>query len=122
MAQLRVTVKDPDAKKVGRVFSNKAIELALASYPGFFTTSPPEAETAYGVYWPALVPAQLVAQAVVLEDGRRIEVVEPPRQPAAREVSEPGDGRVPDLGPTPRLPLPTGFGARSRDNGGTDTV
>src|SRR5439155_243877 len=46
MAQLRVTVKDRDANKVGRAFSNKFIELALSSYPGFFTTTPPEAETA----------------------------------------------------------------------------
>jgi acyclic terpene utilization AtuA family protein len=122
MAQLRVTVKDRDAKKVGRAFSNKAIELALASYPGFFTTSPPEAEAAYGVYWPALVPAQLVEQAVVLEDGRRLEVVEPPRQPAAGEAPEPGDGRVPDLGPTRRLPLGTVFGARSGDKGGNANV
>ncbi len=122
MAQLRVTVKDRDAKKVGRSFSNKAIELALASYPGFFTTSPPEAETAYGVYWPTLVPAQLVAQAVVLEDGRRLEVVEPRRQPAAGDMSEPGDGRVPDPGPTRRLPLGTVFGARSGDKGGNANV
>src|SRR5205814_512680 len=40
-AYLRVTVKDPDAARVGRAFSNKAVEMALANYPGFFITSPP---------------------------------------------------------------------------------
>src|SRR5207244_13421180 len=87
IAQLRVTVKDDDAKKVGRAFSNKFTELALASYPGFFTTTPPEAETTYGVYWPALVPAELVTQAVVLEDGRRLDVAEPPRPAPQTEES-----------------------------------
>ncbi len=38
-AQLRVTVKDPDADRVGRRFSSAATELALAGYPG--CTSPP---------------------------------------------------------------------------------
>jgi hypothetical protein len=122
IAQLRVTVKDSDAKKVGRAFSNKFIELALASYPGFFTTSPPEAETTYGVYWPALVSAELVTQAVVLEDGRRLEVTEPPRQPPVSEHSESGQQQPPDLGPTRRLPLGIVFGARSGDKGGNANI
>ena len=70
-AQLRITVFDPDPAKVGRSFSNATIELALAGYPGFFTTTPPTAESAYGVYWPAFVPAGVVEHAVVLPDGRR---------------------------------------------------
>jgi len=70
-AQLRITVKDPDPAKVGRSFSNATIELALAGYPGFFTTSPPTAESAYGVYWPAFVPATVVDHVVVLPDGTR---------------------------------------------------
>jgi len=121
-AQLRVTVKDSDAKKVGRAFSNKAIELALASYPGFFTTSPPEAETTYGVYWPALIPAELVAQTVVLEDGRRLDVTEPPRRGGQAEDSDPGSGPLSDIEPTRRVPLGTAFGARSGDKGGNANV
>jgi hypothetical protein len=70
-AQLRITVKDRDPAKVGRSFSNATIELALAGYPGFFTTSPPTAESAYGVYWPTFVPATVVEHAVVLPDGTR---------------------------------------------------
>ena len=122
MAQLRVTVKDRDAKKVGRAFSNKFIELALSSYPGFFTTTPPEAETAYGVYWPALVPAGLVTQTVVLEDGRRLDVIEPPRQAPKAEEPDGRPGARTDLGPTRRIALGTVFGARSGDKGGNANI
>src|SRR5438132_699473 len=122
VAQLRVTVKDRDAKKVGRAFSNRFIELALSSYPGFFTTTPPEAETAYGVYWPALVPAGLVTQPVVLEDGRRLAVIEPPRRPPEGEESDPRGAERIDLGPTRRLALGTVFGARSCDKGGNANI
>ena len=73
-AQLRLTVKDEDADRVGRRFSGAATELALAGYPGLHLTAPPGAATAYGVYWPALVPADLVVPAIVRADGSRIEV------------------------------------------------
>ncbi len=122
IAQLRVTVKDRDAKKVGRAFSNRFIELALSSYPGFFTTTPPEAETTYGVYWPALVPAGLVTQTVVLEDGRRLDVGEPPRRPMVEEGVDDSQASIPDLGPTRRLPLGAVFGARSGDKGGNANI
>ncbi len=35
-AQWRISVKDPDERKVGRAFSNALIETALASIPGFY--------------------------------------------------------------------------------------
>ena len=76
-AELRITVKDHEPAKVGRSFSNATIELALAGYPGFFTTSPPMPESAYGVYWPAFVPATVVEHAIVLPDGTR-EVIPAP--------------------------------------------
>ena len=41
-AFLRVTVKDKDARKVGRAFSSAVVEMALASYPGFTMTSGPQ--------------------------------------------------------------------------------
>ncbi|HEV3012371.1 MAG TPA: acyclic terpene utilization AtuA family protein, partial [Actinomycetota bacterium] len=69
VAELRITVKDPDPSKVGRSFSSAAIELALASYPGCYTTTPPTDATPYGVYWPALVRADLVDHTVVLDNG-----------------------------------------------------
>ncbi len=73
-AQLRITVKDADPDKVGRRFSGAATELALAGYPGLHLTAPPSAGTVYGVYWPALIPADLVIPTVVLPDDRRVEV------------------------------------------------
>ena len=59
-AHLRITVKDPDPRKVGRAFSNATMELALGGYAGFHTTTPPTAESAFGVYRPAAVPRAAV--------------------------------------------------------------
>ena len=89
-AQLRITVFDPDPAKVGRSFSNATIELALAGYPGFFTTTPPTAESAYGVYWPTFVPASVVEHAVVLADGRRLVI--PPAGSGPAEGAGAGTG------------------------------
>ena len=52
------------------------MELSLASYAGFFTSTPPTVESAFGIYWPALVPADAVTHAVLLPDGTRC-VIEP---------------------------------------------
>src|SRR5947207_1653455 len=68
-AHLRITVKDTDERKVGRAFSNAAVELALAGYAGFHTTTPPTAASAFGVYWPAVIPAAVVTQQVHLPNG-----------------------------------------------------
>jgi acyclic terpene utilization AtuA family protein len=85
-AHLRITVKDPDPGKVGRRFSNATMELALGGYAGFHTTTPPAPESAYGVYWPALVPAAAVPHAVVLPDGTTV-----PIAPTAPGDTVPGD-------------------------------
>jgi hypothetical protein len=131
VAELRVTVKDPDPARVGRAFSNAAVELALASYPGCYTTTPPTDATPYGVYWPALVRADLVGQVVVLDDSRRLPVKPPtgPGPPApgpsAREGSpaaEPGAPAVHSPPETVRAPLGRVFGARSGDKGGNANV
>jgi hypothetical protein len=93
VAELRVTVKDPDPAKVGRAFSNAAIELALANYPGCYTTTPPADATPYGIYWPALVRADRVEQVVVLPDGHRLPVKPPPaptpRAPGSSATAHP---------------------------------
>jgi hypothetical protein len=72
---LRVTVKDPSPDVVGRAFSAAAVELALASYPGFTMTSPPGSASPYGVYRPAYVDRAEVEHVVVI-DGERIPVEE----------------------------------------------
>jgi len=122
-AFLRLTVKDPDPKKVGRAFSNVVIEMVLASYPGFYTTSPPTPESPYGVYWPALVPAEVVEEVVVAPDGTRIPVPHPKAAPLAAPVDVPVVPRAPiPGGAKKRVPLGTIFGARSGDKGGNANV
>jgi Acyclic terpene utilisation family protein AtuA len=132
-ASLRVSVKDKDPRKVGRAFSGAAIEMALASYPGFFGAGVPGEESAYGVYWPALVPADVVEPVVVTEDGTR-RVVDPAAfaRDAGSAATAPGPTPLPipssrdavaaPGGPTRRLPLGTVFGARSGDKGGNANV
>jgi hypothetical protein len=125
-AQLRITVSDPDPAKVGRSFSNATIELALAGYAGFHTTTPPTAESAYGVYWPTFVPADVVEHAVVLPDGTR-RVIPPPTStagaPAGSVRADPaGPGGPGPMGPTRRAPLGLVCGARSGDKGGNANV
>ena len=121
-ASLKITVKDPDGAKVGRAWSNKAIEMALAHYPGFHMTSPPTEETAYAVYWPAVIPSGLIEQRVHV-DGREIPVasVLPPA------VAEPPAIAAPAMPPAPRgrtvrAPLGRVAGARSGDKGGNANV
>ncbi|MFZ2546881.1 MAG: exopolyphosphatase, partial [Candidatus Microthrix subdominans] len=67
-AWLRVTVWDDDEKRAGRAFSGAATQLALSSIPGFYASTPPGSASAYGVYWPALIPASLITQRVTLGD------------------------------------------------------
>ena len=133
-AQLRVVVKDRDAEKVGRRFSGAVTEMALASYPGFHLTSPPGGASAYGVYWPTLVPAAVVDQVVVLAGGERVPVpVAPPGAvPLATLRPQGAPGGHPDgaggpgggqaAGPSRRVPLGLVAGARSGDKGGNANV
>ena len=112
-------VKDADAKKVGRAFSNAMIETALASIPGFFGLSGGPGEgRPYGVYEPALVPAAAVPQEVVLLGGsvRGVDSVIPPAPFAALPAPEP-TASAPG-GPMRRAPLGAVFGTRSGDKGG----
>jgi hypothetical protein len=123
-AHLRVTVKDPDRRKVGRRFSDATMQLALGGYAGFHTTTPPSAESAYGVYWPALVPREQVEHRVVLPDGTSHVVPHPPSGVPRRRESRPlppSGGPVED-GPTERVPLGRVVGARSGDKGGNANV
>ncbi|MCX2932393.1 DUF1446 domain-containing protein [Mycobacterium sp. CVI_P3] len=123
-AHLRVTVKDRDRTKVDRAFSNAVVELYVAGYPGFHTTTPPSSASEFGVYWPTLVPASLVEHVVVHADGSRQAI------PHSGQTADRRDGSaVPvaptapiDFGPTSRLPLGTVAAARSGDKGGNANV
>ncbi len=122
-AHLRITVMDPDPAKVGRAFSNATVELALGGYAGFHATTPPGAESAYGVYWPALVEASEVVHAVVLPDGSRRVIAHHGRAAAPPDVPKPAARPAAgDFGPTRRAPLGMVCGARSGDKGGNANV
>ncbi len=118
-AQLKITVMDPDPKKVGRAFSNAAIQLALASYPGFLVTAPPTAESPLVVYWPSTI-----RQPDTIVDVGRERVVVPPTvsSPAPSGVAPPGlapvGGEVGGNESTVTIPLGRLVGARSGDKGG----
>ena len=118
-AELRISVKDPDERRVGRAFSNAMVETALASIPGMYLLSGgPSAGQAYGVYRPALVPADLVPQYVHFE-GRTTVVDTPSGGGETREglgASEP----PPSPAVTATRPIPIGrlIGTRSGDKGG----
>jgi hypothetical protein len=68
---LRCTVQDPSPDPVGRAFSSLAVELALASYPGFTMTAPPGNGAPFGVYRAEYVDRGAVTQCVTHGDGRR---------------------------------------------------
>jgi hypothetical protein len=119
VAQLRITVKDADERKVGRAFSAALTELALASYPGYFGGG--ASTQTYGVYWPALIPADLVWHEVVL-DGQRTIVESTPPQDLGLFDPPVGASAARDLGETVRAPLGRVVGARSGDKGGNANV
>jgi hypothetical protein len=121
-ALLRCVVRDPDPANVGRHFSSAAVELALASYPGFTSTAPPGEGQVYGVFTPGYVDAAEVPHVAVHADGIRTPI------PAAAEtkVLEPvGPFALPEpmpFGETRRAPLGFIAGARSGDKGGSANV
>jgi hypothetical protein len=122
-ALLRCVVRDPDPANVGRQFSSAAVELALASYPGFTVTAPPADGQVYGVYTPGYVDADKVPHTAVHSDGTRVEI------PCAADtlVLEPADAPpppepLPAAGPRQRVPLGRVAGARSGDKGGSANV
>jgi len=124
-AHLRVTVKDHDAAKVGRRFSNAVVELSLAAYAGFFTTTPPTAESSFGIYWPAIVPAGVVEHRVVLPDGTARTIPHSAEGTAGSPAPAPAPPPPPlhaPAGPTVRAPLGRICGARSGDKGGNANV
>lgn len=123
-ALLRVTVKDADRDRAGRTFSDAFVQVALSSYPGFFLTSPPGQASEYGVYWPTLIPADLIAHKVTHWHGE------------TREIPVAPTGQTPDIAVTPLAAEPLAaadaamveialgrlFGTRSGDKGGNANI
>jgi hypothetical protein len=121
-ALLHCVVRGSDPKALGRAFSAAAIELALASYPGFHTTTPPGDASPYGVFSAAYVDAALVPHTAVLADGSRIDIPQASDVRELEPVAEAALPSVPETGPTRRVPLGTVIGARSGDKGGSANI
>ncbi len=119
-ASLRITVKSRDQKLVGRVFTAKIIELALANIPGFAARDMSgSGGSPYVVHWPALVDSKHIRERVHLA-GSEVEIV-PTSQMDLEEIyyqKVPAD--IPALPGGETAPLPFGrlFGTRSGDKGG----
>ncbi|MGQ4413824.1 acyclic terpene utilization AtuA family protein [Streptomyces sp. SAS_269] len=121
-ALLRLVVRDPDQRLVGRALSGAAVELALASYPGFHVLAPPGKGAPYGVFEDVYVPHGAVDHVAVLNDGRRIPVAPAGDTAALDAVPEPALPEPPPPGPVRRAPLGLVAGARSGDKGGNANV
>ncbi len=116
-AYLRVSVMDPDAKKVG-LFSTKIVELGLANIPGFTATAPPTKGGPAITHWPTLISTKHIQQKVTLDEQEVIvdSVLPDPAAPVpeAKKMSIPP---VPK-GKRVRMPLGRVFATRSGDKGG----
>jgi hypothetical protein len=121
-ALLHCVARDPDPAAVGRRFSGAAVELALASYPGFHATTPPADGQVYGVFTPGYVDATAVPHVAVHADGSRVDIA------CAVDTLPLADAPEPELptplphGPTRRAALGLVAGARSGDKGGAANV
>ncbi|MFF4491740.1 acyclic terpene utilization AtuA family protein [Streptomyces sp. NPDC001544] len=121
-ALLRLVVRDPDQEIVGRALSGAAVELALASYPGFHVLAPPGKGAPYGVFEDVYVPQGAVDHVAVLHDGRRVSVPPPHDTLVLGDVPQPPLPAPLPPGPTRRAPLGRVAGARSGDKGGNANV
>ncbi len=129
-AMLHCVARGDDADSVGRAFSGAAIELALASYPGFHVTAPPSKGSPYGVFTAAHVPAAVVAHRAVFPDGSVSPIAIDPdlltnetNSPAASstEPNPPGSSRT-DSNRTATGSGNTGSDNASSDNAGAITA
>jgi hypothetical protein len=121
-ALFTVVARGADERVVGRAFADAAVQVALGSYPGFFTTTPPGRAHPYGVFTAGFVPQAAVAHEVMLPDGTVSPVEPPPAFQALEPLTGPDPERFERTGPSRRLPLGAIAGARSGDKGGNANV
>ncbi|MBO6825235.1 MAG: DUF1446 domain-containing protein [Sneathiella sp.] len=123
MAILRITVKSSDPKKVGRFFSAKVIEIALATYPGFTGRSAPGGGSPFVLHWPTLVDSRHITEKVHV--GGMTTELEPTSQMDVEEIYY--QKPMVDIPPAPvgenkNLPFGRVFGTRSGDKGGAANI
>jgi len=121
-ARLRINVKSKDPNLVGRIFSAKIIELALANFPAFSSSSAGSGG-AFISYWPALIDSKHIVETVHL-DGQSIEVV-PTNQLGLDPIYyQQLPVKIPAYpqGETVSIPFGRLYGTRSGDKGGNANV
>jgi hypothetical protein len=65
-AHLKISLMDPDQKKVGKLFSAKLVEMALSNIPGFTMTAPPSNGSPALQHWPTLVKNEFIEHKIYL--------------------------------------------------------
>ncbi|MEW2017808.1 acyclic terpene utilization AtuA family protein [Rhodococcus sp. NPDC076796] len=121
-ALLRCVARDSNPDAVGRQFSAVAVELALASYPGFSVTAPPGNGAPYGVFTAGFVDSAEVPHTAHLADGTETSVAPSQQTQVLEPVKEPALPATRAAEATIRLPLGTIAAARSGDKGGNANV
>ena len=120
MAILRIDLKSKDQKLVGRLFTAKIIELALANYPGFFSKTPPGPGTPFIRYWPALIDSKHVYEKIHFsgeEHMIRPTCIDYPGQTTKRNAVNIEIEKA-SYDELENIPLGRIIGARSGDKGG----
>ena len=120
MAILRIDLKSKDPKLVGRLFTAKIIELALANYPGFFSKTPPGPGTPFIRYWPALIDSKHVYEKIHFSGEEHIirpTCIDYPGQTTKRNAVNIEIEKA-SYDELENIPLGRIIGARSGDKGG----
>ncbi len=73
-AVLRIVVESKDPQKVGRLFSAKATELGLASYPGLFGRAPAIPNGPILRHWPTLINSKHIVERVHI-NGKTVDIL-----------------------------------------------
>jgi len=125
-ARLVITVKDRDADKVGKRFAAGVNGIGLALYPGNYNDVVAAQASEFAVMWPALIPASLITQRVVLEGHvlRELNCAPVASGPATGTYESRSGTTLRDWHEEPTVLLTLGrvMGARSGDKGGNANV
>jgi hypothetical protein len=97
---LKITVQGTE-RPAGRAFSSRMVELALSSYPGLYSLGPPQAGSAFGVYWPALLDQRLLEHIIHHHDGTTELIAPPDPHGAGGEVTPQPGPSLPQPAPEP---------------------
>jgi hypothetical protein len=122
-ASLRLHVHSSDPSKVGRLFSAKMVELALANYPGFSSRGMTGAGTPVIAYWPALIDSKHIVERVHVNGT--VTEVPPTNQLGLEEIYYQRRPRTPTKIPSgapTQIPFGRLFGTRSGDKGGCANI